>query len=239
MVTAAQCQSHKELRDQQGEKSGLLEQWGPRVETHLPLLDHMAHHFPGTGLRSPCRLVAQSPAYCSNTMQPESQSCRQACEGSEALTHPQRVCPIAPGTVPPWEKSLAPWPMLISLKFPAGVCSLDCVIRIQRVTVLPGHSRHWPGSSLPGANHRPGQEACPLSWRPPLPALCPIPTPRPASTCLALPTQKVTERKWRNRPLSGCRREKGQDWCPRVGLEKSVSGEGSLAPLLCHPQSQK
>lgn len=31
-----------------------------------------------------------------------------------------------------------------------------------------------------------------------------------ASTCLALPTQKVTEWKWRNRPLSGCEERRGE-----------------------------
>lgn len=49
---------HPEVPEPQGSsetsggETGLLEQWGPRVETHLPLLDHMAHHFPGTGLQA-------------------------------------------------------------------------------------------------------------------------------------------------------------------------------------------
>ena len=42
---------------------------------------------PGNQSPGPCRLGAQSPAYCSNTTQPESQRCRQACEGWGAGPH--------------------------------------------------------------------------------------------------------------------------------------------------------
>ena len=125
--------------------------------------------------------------------------------------------------------------MLISLKFPAGVCSLDCVTRIQRVAVLPRTLLTLARILPPRGQSQTRPEACPC---PGGPLACPLPnhnsSPRrlPAWHCQPRRSRSESGGIGRFQAAGG---EKGRGWVPRSGSRKVSVERGPLAPSLVPP----